>query len=365
MRVCYFGSFDSKEPRNHIIRKGLVKSGVEIVDCNDKSFLPIRFFKLFAKFFRIRDKDTVDAVIVGFPGWGDVFIAKPLCFLFNKLLVYDAFMSVYDTLVMDRKVVKQGSLKAKLLHLADKWACKLADVIFLDTKVHCTFFMRKFGVSPKKLCVIPIGADEELFKPSDKKSFWTKEFVVGFHGQFIPLQGIRHILEAAKLVDLKGYDDIRFKIIGDGQTFKEMWSLNIDLGNCNVEFIGWVEPEKIPEYIANFDVGLGIFGSTEKAERVFPHKAYEIMAMRKPLITMGSDAAKEFVNDREHCLFCEPHDGIGLSNAVIELHNNPGLAELIADGGYKLFLEKYTTKKVGEKVVAEVMALKSEVVRVV
>jgi len=34
LRVCYFGPFDPNYPRNRTIIKGLVKNGVELIECN-------------------------------------------------------------------------------------------------------------------------------------------------------------------------------------------------------------------------------------------------------------------------------------------------------------------------------------------
>ena len=69
-----------------------------------------------------------DIVLVGYLGHFDVFPARLLSWLRRKPLVFDAFVSLYDTSVEDRKVFRRGSLSASLLRLIDRWSCKLSDL---------------------------------------------------------------------------------------------------------------------------------------------------------------------------------------------------------------------------------------------
>jgi glycosyltransferase involved in cell wall biosynthesis len=65
----------------------------------------------------------------------------------------------------------------------------------------------------------------------------------------------------------------------------------------NVEFIEFLEQKELTQYIHHADICLGIFGETEKAKRVIPNKVYEAMAMKKPVITGNSPAAREFLKN--------------------------------------------------------------------
>ena len=93
-----------------------------------------------------------------------------------------------------------------------------------------------------------------------------------FHGYFIPLQGVEYIFETAKILEKK---DVKFNIIGS-KIKKQYQNKNFS----NVNFIENVPYKKLPVYISEADICLGIFGDTTKTKRVIPNKIYEAIAMK-------------------------------------------------------------------------------------
>ncbi len=72
------------------------------------------------------------------------------------------------------------------------------------------------------------------------------------------------------------------------------------LNSKNIDFIPhWVPYEELPDYVSKADVCLGIFGDTEKAQRVIPTKAIDALALQKPLVTGDSQAARELLINRK------------------------------------------------------------------
>jgi len=114
------------------------------------------------------------------------------------------------------------------------------------------------------------------------------KFIIGFHGKFIPLQGVQYIIKAAHL--LADNEDIFFSIIGNGQTFKEATALAKKLNLKNIHFHGKLALEELPSHLRQFDVCLGIFGNTPKTQRVIPNKVYESIAMARPIISAKTPA---------------------------------------------------------------------------
>jgi glycosyltransferase involved in cell wall biosynthesis len=109
-----------------------------------------------------------------------------------------------------------------------------------------------------------------------------------------------------------------------------------------VEFAEWRPREDLPGRIAAADDSLGIFGRTEKAGRVVPHKLLQALGMGKPLITARTPAAEEFFVDREHLVFCDEPLAESLAAAVLELKSDASLRERIARRGQALVAEKYS-----------------------
>jgi glycosyltransferase involved in cell wall biosynthesis len=350
MRVCYLGPFDPNYPRNRIIIKGLRKNGVEVIECNSLgSNRVFDYMKLLTKLPSI----SCDAVLLG--ARGD-FFGQPLVPLVkrltNKLVVFDAVLTLTETEVLDRQLVSSGSTKASLLFLLDYVALRDADVVLCDTLTHANYYSSFFGLRIDKFERVLVSTDDDVFYPR-KEVEKHKNFKVMFWGGFIPLQGVRYIVQAAKLLEV--YPDITFELRGCGQTLNETLQLSKRLGCNNIRFVPeWIPYIQLPGCIAGADVCLGVFGETEKAKRVIPNKALEAFAMRKPLVTGDSPAARELLRDHENCLLVPMANPKALAGAVLELKLNYELASKIADNGYSLFCRELSPVSIG-KVLKEIL----------
>ena len=344
MLICNLGPYTRRCHRRRVIIKGLRKNDVDVIDCNDLSNQRLlRYLRLVKKYLKT-DYDITFLGTGGYSGHPMVPLAKTIS---RKPIIFDAFLGLHETHVIDTEYVRAGSLTAKLYHFLDLSALKLADLVLTDTNAHIGYFHREFGLKNKKFRRIFVGSDDEVFYPRKAKKK-NDCFLVLFWGQFIPLQGIEHIIQAAKL--LEDQKEIHFKLIGYGQTYDKVRNLSEKLKVKNVGFhTSWVRYEELPNYVARADVCLGIFGDSEKAQRVIPNKAYESIAMKKPLITEDSPAAREVFRNHVNCVLCkmaEPHE---IADAILMLKDNKKLRDKIAENGYRLFREKFTPKAIGKE----------------
>ncbi len=343
MTICAFGNYDPKGGRHWVIRTGLKEAGFDFVDCNTQVK---GFFKKYLDLKRKWKECRSEANFIYVVFFGHYLM--PLAWILAKKnripLIMDAFLSIYDTEVHDRKRVSRLNPKAWVLWFTDFIACLLADKVLIDTEEHKEYFQKTFFVKKKKMIVIPIGCRTDLFKPksdheSDPKGVplgdkWTVEF----HGTFIPLQGIETILGAAKELE---DEDIYFRIIGKGQTYDQMYKKAQELNLPKVEFTGSKPMEEIPSEINRADVCLGIFGTTSKAKRVVPTKAYEILNCGKPLITGKTPASNRILISDENAILTEPGSSKELAEAILRFRNDPNLAERIANNGQELSLKHF------------------------
>ena len=94
----------------------------------------------------------------------------------------------------------------------------------------------------------------------------------------------------------------------------------------NVEWVDWVEYERLPEELQRAGCALGIFGTSAKAGRVIPNKAFQALACGTPLVTADTPAARELLVDGESALLVPPGDAEALADAVRRLASDPELA---------------------------------------
>lgn len=332
MKICYFGDYDRDYARNRILIKGLKKNNVEIIECNNRS---LRFFWKIKNLYSRHKKisNNYDLMIVGYTPISR--FAVPFARLISsKKIIWDAFYSLYDSWVYDKKLVSKYNPKAWYYWFLDWINCRLADKILLDTEEHIKYFVKTFKIKKEKILKVLVGSDDSVFYPreTEKKS---DKFIVHFHGNYIPLQGAKYIIQAAEI--LKD-ENIVFRMIGSrGQEYKKSVALANDIGLKNIEFINTVSYEKLPELMAEADVCLGIFGDTDKTQRVIPNKVYEALAMAKPVISADTPAIRELLTDRENILLCCAADPKSLADKIFEMKKEHELRNKIAQQGYELF----------------------------
>lgn len=338
MTVLFFGTYDPTYSRNRVLMRGLRENGVTVVECHadPREHPGIAKYRALYREWKKIDRSQIVYVWVGFPGHTIVWLAR---LLFRQPIIFDAFLSLYDSNAFDRKVYAPGSVRARIDWFLDWLGCRLAYRVLLDTDAHIGYFVHTFGIPREKFIRVWIGADPEIFHP--REAPLPETFTVHFHGTFIPLQGIQYLLDAAKLLE---HEDIRFRIVGDGQESARVREKAVSLGLANVEFVGKMPLARVPEYIAASHVCLGIFGDTQKTARVIPNKVYECIAMGKPVITADTSAIREIFEPETDMLLCTAADGESLAAAIRELYRDAPLRERIAIAGRKRFESSFAPR---------------------
>jgi glycosyltransferase involved in cell wall biosynthesis len=274
--------------------------------------------------------DQCDVILLAEFGQSLTPLAWRLARRYKKRLIVDAFTPLYDSAVYDRMVAKPRSAAALRYWLIDWVSLRLADQVLTDTIQHRDYFTHVFGLRPGKASVIPVGASQEWFDTSPAPHD-DQRALVSFFGSYIPLHGIDTILRAA--AELKSRGDIRFELIGRGQTYKSMQQLASELDLPNVTFCDLVPPAELPAVVARADICLGIFGLTDKASRVVPNKVYENLALGKPVITAETPAIWEAFTPGEHLLTTSPGDHRALAEAILTLADHPEQRQQLARAG--------------------------------
>ncbi|MDP3993635.1 MAG: glycosyltransferase [bacterium] len=343
MTVCYFGIYNPNHTRNRLNIKGLRLNGVEVLECNIREKSWGKYWQLIRLHWPMRHKYQV--MIVGFPGHTIMPLAWLLAKLHGKSIIFDAFISLYDSFVFDEKKYRPRSLPALKYWFVDWLACRLANVIMLEAYEYAKYFIQTFKINPKKFRRVLVSCDEEIMYPRENPRKDGK-FVVHFHGTYIPAQGIDYIIGAAALLEDEG---VYFNIIGRLKDYQPVIEQAKKDGLTNINFYDFMPYERLAEMMAEADMCLGMFGDTAKAKRAGAFKIMEAMAMKKPLVTANTPAVREFLVDRENAILCRIADSQDLSKKIMLLKNDPTLRNQIAQNGYDLFLKTMTPKVIGEQ----------------
>ncbi len=333
MRVVVWGTYDLGKPRSRILLRGLRAADIEVVEVHtdvwggveDKGHIAGigRKLRLLGRWlaaypglvWRYLRTPRHDAVLIGYMGHLDVLVLWPFARVRGVPVVWDAFLSLYDTVVDDRRIIRRGNPLAWLLFAWEWLACRAARRVVLDTEAHAAYFAKRYRLPARKVARVMVGVEPEAFGAVEAGADSDNPLTVLFYGQFSPLHGIETIVRAAQSAHGEA---IRWVLIGTGREAARVRA-RLAEAPAQVEWIEWVVYEELRAQIARADICLGIFGDTGKASRVIPNKVFQILSAGAPLITRDSPAIRELLApDTPGVWLVPPADPEALLEAVRE-----------------------------------------------
>jgi glycosyltransferase involved in cell wall biosynthesis len=281
-----------------------------------------------------RRRERFDAVIVGYPGHFDLPAARRVAD--GRPVIFNPLLSLHETLVEDRGRFAPGSAAARVLRRVDRSAFRHADLVVADTEQNARHLAGLADLSRDRLAVCFVGAEERLFQPGWQR---PESFHALFVGKLIPLHGLETILMAARLAP-----EIPFRIVGNGQ----LDALLLERPP-NVAWVQWVDYERLPDEIRRAGCALGVFGTSAKASRVIPNKAFQALACGTPLVTADTPAARELLRDGESALLVPPGHPEALAGALRRLAGDSELALTVGAGGLAAYRAQASEQVLGER----------------
>lgn len=332
MQILFASGREPEYPRNDVMRRALGRLGqVTVTSDSRPGSLTARTLRVFFRTTARLLAKPFDLVFVGF--YGHVLML-PLRALTRRPILFDAFVSTYDTLCFDRQTFAADAPIGRLAFRLDQISCRWADRVLLDTNQNRDYFTRTFGLPSNKFAVLPVGCNEDLFYPRPPCD--AKTLNVLYYMTFMPLHGAETVVRAADL--LRSESRVRFRLVGDGPDYARVRRLAEALALDNVTFAPPVPLPNLPSEIAMAHICLGgHFGPSEKAGRVIPGKIYQILAMARPVIAANTPANRELLTHRATAYLCAPGDPTALAEAVVELYQNAHLRESLAQAGRELY----------------------------
>lgn len=335
MNILFCGKTDFNYNRVRVLRTGLAKlENVEI------RLQPIKKRKNYLKEGFTENEQWADVLYIPPFRHRDVSFIKKLS---KKPLIFDPLISKYLT-----KAIDYGHwYKAPFKYWLDYIPFNKADLLLADTHAHLSYFKQKFSLKKVETNVLHIGADLEHFKIQKSKTS-TETFKVGFYGSFVPLQGVETILKVAQL--LLPETHILFTLLGTGYQYEAMKKIAHEQKLSNVHFAGWIDYAELPKSIAPFDVALGIFGDSLKADLVIPNKLFHYAAMGKCTITKETDAVKEiFAHDQN--IWLTKNTPKALAENILKASLDRAKTKTLGENAHQLIRNNFSEITVAKKFV--------------
>ncbi len=175
---------------------------------------------------------------------------------------------------------------------------------------------------------------------------------VGYVGHLYAGKGIQMIVDLARELS-----DSTFHVVGGTEQDIEKWrSKSGDLPNLT--FHGFVEPNRVPDYLASFDVVVapyqtqvhGAGGNTNLSRWMSPLKIFEYMAAGKPIVCSDLPVLREVLADGQNALLRPSDDIDAWAETIRELRYNRDLRDRLVTNAMRDFEENYSYKARAEKI---------------
>ncbi len=327
--------------RNRVLLRALKKIGqVEaVVETGAAKSLVLRSGRIGIRALPRLAFGSYDLVFVGFYGHLLMLLSGTLC---RRPILFDAFVSTYDTLTADRQEYSPTSWIGQLSAWLDRTACHLADRVLVDTPGQERYFSSALAIPPGKLASLPVACDEEIFYPRQNTSGNHQPVLVLSYSTYLPIHGVEIIVDAARLLR---DEPVAFKLIGNGPLYEKVIARSHEFGLQNITFSPPLSLQDLAGEIAAADICLGgHFGTSDKAARVIPGKIYQMLAMQKPVIAANSYANQVLLKHMVSAYLCPAGDAPALANAIRALSTDPQLRTVLAKAGREAYEERGSEK---------------------
>jgi len=218
-------------------------------------------------------------------------------------------------------------------------------------------YVNDCGIPPQKVTMVMNTEDlEEFDKLSVDKSLIKKyenNFVISYIGGFGPHRGIDTAIRSMPKI-LKEIPDAKLLLVGGMNSEYERYLKKLckDLKVENiVEFTGWVDFSLVPSYIAASDICLVPHYASGHTNTTIPHKLFQYMAMRKPVIVTDCKPLKRIVEECKCGIVFPSGNHEKMAEAVIKLYKNIDYARMLGENGRKAVETKYNWKNEAKKLI--------------
>lgn len=204
------------------------------------------------------------------------------------------------------------------------------------------------GVPAQKITCIPNWVDTQFIRPLDKEENAFRKahgldgkFVIMYSGNIALTQGLETVVEAA--VRLQQHPDIAFVIVGEPKAIAKLQEYCNTCGVTNVHLLPFQPRAKLPEMLAAADVGL-IVQKHNVVSFNMPSKTQVLLASGRAIVASvpSTGSAAKAIEKSRGGIVVAPENPEALAASVLELYQNPELAERLGYQGRQFAVERYS-----------------------
>jgi len=237
-----------------------------------------------------------------------------------------------------------GNILLSLLQMLEIVVCRLATRVIVVVEENKERLAR-MGVQHEKVMVISNTADvEQLGKFEQnytRRGSDQKGFFVSYVGGFSFHRGLDTLVKAMPLI-LEKASNVHLLLIGDGEMKLTLEKMCNQLGvGKNVTFTGWVSFSKAMEYVRMSALGVIPYHSTLDTNNTVPHKLFQYMYFRKPVLVSDVRPLKRIVEATNCGFIFRAGDHVQLAEKALKAVVKRQELVILGENGRKAVLDTY------------------------
>ncbi len=215
-----------------------------------------------------------------------------------------------------------------------------------------------YGISQEKICIVSNTEDESTFDVSlldyEIINRYQDNWLALYIGGIAPHRGLDTAIRAAAQV---APTIPKFKLLVVGvqrdKERKKIMNLSRITGTSEyLELVDWVPSYKVNSYIAASDVCLVPHNDYEHTQTTVPHKLFQYMMMKKPVVVSSCRPLKRIVEETQSGIVFRVNDPSDLARCLVNLYRGGDVdAKKYGENGQKAALGSYSWKNDSKRLI--------------
>ncbi|MFM7637663.1 MAG: glycosyltransferase family 4 protein, partial [Crocinitomicaceae bacterium] len=270
----------------------------------------------------------------------------------------------YPEMLEELTLSKKGflkSLKDKLFFSVKHWKKFEKNIIQIPTHIIAVVdemkvkLIKEYSLNPEKITVISNFEKLDFAGITETDVFVFKKdtFYIAYVGGISPVRGLETVIEAISIFK-KRNKKVEFILVGSGNQSYLISLMNLaSQSECSdqVHFLGQKPFSKINYFIENASVNIIPHIKNEHTDNTIPHKLFQIMMQKAPLLVSNCKPMERIVKYQEAGFVFEASNPLDLVEKIMEIESSPALVEKHIQNAFQAVKEDLNWDKESQKLI--------------
>jgi len=235
-------------------------------------------------------------------------------------------------------------LKNFVFRALQRKVLKKCDFCTVNSEATKNELIKRFPEYKNKVRLIPMGVDMKIFSPKNVKSQfkqYSNQKIILFVGRLNEQKGIDYLIKSLSSVNKKIFNS-RLLIIGEGAYKKKLQKLADSLKLQNIEFLGSVPHQRLPDYYNLADVFVLPAVTSKIGTEGQGLVLAEAMACGTCVIGTDTGGIKFLIKNNQNGLLVKERDEFALADNITKILSNNKLKQKLSKNGMGFVKKNYS-----------------------